>query len=57
LIVKEGFSPEYGARELERTIERLISKPLAEAILAGSIKSGTVVASLKKEIVVFRAAG
>ncbi|MCX6972633.1 MAG: ATP-dependent Clp protease ATP-binding subunit [Verrucomicrobia bacterium] len=57
LIVKEGFSPEFGARELERTIERLISKPLAEAILAGSIKSGSIVASLKKEIVVFRAAG
>ncbi|TSA31264.1 MAG: ATP-dependent Clp protease ATP-binding subunit [Verrucomicrobiaceae bacterium] len=57
LIVKEGFSPEYGARELERTIERLISKPLAEAILAGSIKSGAVVASLKEETVVFRAVG
>jgi ATP-dependent Clp protease ATP-binding subunit ClpC len=57
LIVKEGFSTEYGARELERTIERLISKPLAEAILAGSIKSGPVVGSLKEGIVVFRAAG
>jgi len=43
LIVKEGFSPEYGARELERTMERLISKPLAEAILKGSIQSGAVV--------------
>ena len=40
LIVKEGFSPEYGARELERTIERLISKPLAEAILDGRVKAG-----------------
>jgi len=57
LIVKEGFSPEYGARELERTIERLISKPLAEAILAGSIKSGPVAANLKEGIVVFRATG
>ena len=56
LIVKEGFSPEYGARELERTIERLISKPLAEAILAGSIKSGPVVANLKEGTVVFRKA-
>ena len=57
LLVKEGFSPEYGARELERTIERLVSKPLAEAIFAGSIKSGPVVASLKNGIMVFRAAG
>jgi ATP-dependent Clp protease ATP-binding subunit ClpC len=54
LIVKEGCSPEYGARELERTVERLISKPLAEAILAGSIKSGPVVANLKEGTVVFR---
>jgi len=57
LIVKEGFSPEYGARELERTIERLISKPLAEAILAGTIKSGPISASLKMGIVVFQAPG
>jgi ATP-dependent Clp protease ATP-binding subunit ClpA len=57
LIVKEGFSPEYGARELERAIERLVSKPLAEAILAGSIKSGPVVGTLKEGMVVFRAAG
>ena len=58
LIVKDGFSPEYGARELERTIERLFSKPLAEAILVGSIKSGeTVVAEIANERVGFRAAG
>ncbi|MCX6972371.1 MAG: ATP-dependent Clp protease ATP-binding subunit [Verrucomicrobia bacterium] len=58
LLVKEGFSPEYGARELERTIERLISKPLAEAILAGSIKLGeTVLAEIANEEVIFRAAG
>ena len=55
--MKEGFNLKYGARKLERTIERLISKPLAEAILAGSIKSGPVVGSLKEETVVFRAAG
>jgi ATP-dependent Clp protease ATP-binding subunit ClpC len=40
LIVKEGFSVEYGARELERTIERLVSKPLAEALLTGNIQHG-----------------
>ena len=57
LPVKEGFNLKYGARELERTIERLVAKPLAEAILAGSIKSGPVVGSLKEETVVFRAAG
>jgi ATP-dependent Clp protease ATP-binding subunit ClpC len=40
LIVKEGFSVEYGARELERTIERLVSKPLADALLTGNIQPG-----------------
>ncbi len=55
LIVKEGFSLEFGARELERTIEPLISKPLAEAILAGSITSGNyVVAELGIDGVAFR---
>lgn len=58
LIVKEGFSPEYGARELERTIERLVSKPLAEDILAGSIKpKEAVVAGIANDVVVFRATG
>ncbi len=56
LIVEEGFNPEYGARELERTIERRISKPLAEGILTGKIKAGIVAAELKNEVVIFRAA-
>ena len=57
LVVNEGFSKEFGARELERTVERLISNPLAEAILGGSIKSGSVSASRKEATVVFSAAG
>jgi hypothetical protein len=52
-----GLQNLSGARELERTIEPMISKPLAEALLAGSIKSGAVVGSLKEGIVGFRAAG
>jgi ATP-dependent Clp protease ATP-binding subunit ClpC len=55
LLVKEGFSPEYGARELERTIEKLISKPLAEAILSGDITSGSgVIAQAGVDGVAFR---
>ena len=37
----------------ERNIERLVSKPLAETILAGSIESGPVVGSLREGTVVF----
>ena len=35
LILCEGFSPEYGARNLERVMDRLLGGPLAEAILGG----------------------
>ena len=53
LIVKEGFSHDFGARELERTMERLISKPVSEAILTGSAYSGELIADLQNEVVVF----
>jgi len=35
MVAQEGFSAEFGARELERTFERLIALPLAQSILAG----------------------
>lgn len=35
LICEEGYSEKYGARPLERAIERLIAKPLSELILEG----------------------
>jgi len=41
ILMAQGFSHEYGAREMERTIERLISKPLAGMLLAGEIPNGT----------------
>jgi ATP-dependent Clp protease ATP-binding subunit ClpA len=33
-LVAEGFSREYGARELRRTIERLVDSPLSELVLS-----------------------
>jgi ATP-dependent Clp protease ATP-binding subunit ClpC len=41
ILMAQGFSHEYGAREMERTIERLISKPLAGMLLAGEVPNGT----------------
>jgi ATP-dependent Clp protease ATP-binding subunit ClpC len=41
ILIGQGYSQEYGARELERTIERLISKPLAGMLLAGEVPNGT----------------
>ncbi len=54
LIVKEGFSPEFGARELERTIERIITKPLLEDILDDRIRSGASVVAEWHGKIVFR---
>ena len=33
LLMKEGYSPEFGARPMERAVEALIAQPLAKAIL------------------------
>ena len=40
LILREGFSKEYGARNLERTMDRLIGTLVAEALLSGKITAG-----------------
>lgn len=40
LLVKEGYNPNFGARPLRRTIERLIENPISEKILAGEFKEG-----------------
>ncbi|MDO9555515.1 MAG: AAA family ATPase, partial [Atribacterota bacterium] len=40
LLAKEGYDPNFGARPLRRTIERLIENPISEKILAGEFKEG-----------------
>jgi ATP-dependent Clp protease ATP-binding subunit ClpC len=37
LLVKEGYSPAFGARPLKRAVERVLLLPLARAIATGSI--------------------
>ena len=44
LLMERGFSPEFGARPMERAVEALIAQPLAKAILDGSAKRGELVA-------------
>ncbi|MBI4023730.1 MAG: ATP-dependent Clp protease ATP-binding subunit [Verrucomicrobia bacterium] len=46
LLLREGFSNEFGAREMERTIERLIARPLANLVLSGAAHSRHLVASV-----------
>jgi len=50
-IVDEGFDPEYGARPLKRTIQRLIENPLAKFLLDS--KPAKISIEIKKGEIVF----
>jgi ATP-dependent Clp protease ATP-binding subunit ClpB len=39
-LAEKGYDPAYGARPLKRAIQKEVQDPLAEMILAGSIKDG-----------------
>ena len=43
MLIVQGSSEEFGARHLERTVERLISKPLAELILSNEVEPGSLI--------------
>jgi ATP-dependent Clp protease ATP-binding subunit ClpC len=48
LLVEKGFDPVYGARPLKRVIQRLLEDPLAEAVIAKRVKSGTAIRAFRK---------
>ncbi|HXN68259.1 MAG TPA: ATP-dependent chaperone ClpB, partial [Bradyrhizobium sp.] len=39
-LAEKGWDPAYGARPLKRVIQKSVQDPLAEMILAGTIKDG-----------------
>jgi len=43
LLAAEGFDPEYGARPLRRTVQRLVENPIARGILQGEFRPGDTV--------------
>jgi len=43
LLLREGYSPAFGARPLKRTVERMVLLPLARAIAGGQTPPGSVV--------------
>ncbi len=54
ILAKEGYDPNFGARPLRRTIERLVEDPISEKILSGEIKEGdSILVGSKKEKIVF----
>jgi ATP-dependent Clp protease ATP-binding subunit ClpC len=40
LLAREGFDPEFGARPLRRTIQRLVENELSRLVLGGSVEPG-----------------
>ncbi|KAJ3040507.1 chaperone ATPase hsp78 [Rhizophlyctis rosea] len=42
-LADEGFDPVYGARPLNRVIQKRILNPLSQALIAGSVKNGETV--------------
>jgi len=43
LLAHEGFDPEFGARPLKRTVQRLVVDPLTVRLLAGDVPDGAEV--------------
>ncbi|MBI4914981.1 MAG: ATP-dependent chaperone ClpB [Acidobacteria bacterium] len=42
-LAAEGYDPDFGARPLKRTIQRLVQDPLARMVLAGEVAEGDAV--------------
>ena len=42
-LIDKGFDPEYGARPLRRTIQRMVEDPLAEGLLQGKFHPGDLI--------------
>ena len=40
LLAREGFDPEFGARPLRRTIQRLVENELSRMVLSGTVNEG-----------------
>jgi ATP-dependent Clp protease ATP-binding subunit ClpB len=43
LLAHKGFDPDFGARPLKRTIQRLVQDPLARMVLSGEVGPGTTI--------------
>ena len=48
-LAERGYNPEYGARELRRTVERLVINPLSALLVEGQFGEGDCVEVLMEE--------
>jgi len=54
LLAKEGYDPNFGARPLRRTIEKLVENPISEKILTGEFKENDcVIIGIKDGKIIF----
>ena len=54
-IADKGYSPEYGARPLKRTIQKLVIDPLSVKLISGEVNGGDkVIADVKNREIVFK---
>jgi ATP-dependent Clp protease ATP-binding subunit ClpC len=55
-LVEEGYDEKFGARALNRCIQKHLEEPISEEILEGTIKDGSLIKisynKIKKSIVV-----
>ena len=55
-LIKKGYNPKYGARPLERAIQKYLEDVLAEEILSGNLKKGDIISadfdSKKEQIII-----
>ena len=49
LLVREGYSPHFGARPLKRTVERQVLLPLGRALATGRLEAGDLVTLIARE--------
>jgi ATP-dependent Clp protease ATP-binding subunit ClpC len=49
LLMEQGYNAELGAREIERTVERLLVRPLSRAILSGQFSPHSLICADARE--------
>jgi ATP-dependent Clp protease ATP-binding subunit ClpC len=42
-LADKGFDPDFGARPLQRALQKYLEEPLAEQVLQGSLKEGDTI--------------
>ena len=48
-LAQKGYSPEYGARELRRTVEQLVVNPISDMILEQQFEKGDIIEVLMED--------